>query len=414
MIRDENKQLERQQIMAKTNWKQGDVAVFAGYADPNIAEADQLLKPGDRVTIISKDKEGAMAAVPIVGDGEDKRDGDTVFEDEIVTVDEWTARIDAAKGVTQTEVVDPEVAADAEAAAAPSKGKGKVKEAVKKIAEKKTKEAAPEPVAEVKAKGKKAKAEAAPAPVENEPEELEIHHSSSVQTLLAEKDALEAAKELVNRAEETEFTLGGVLAHIQREGIHQKLGYAGKRGFEDYIEQELGVKYRKARYLINIYEYFTQLGIDETRLGSIGWSKAKELVGVATKENFDDLVQFAQDNTRDALIEHIRTEYVDAGEEGEQARVKRTILKFALFEDQANTVTRALDAAKAQQGSDNADAALEFICAEWSLMSQNNETTIEEQIELLQARFGVQLQIVQPGEGTADEAVAEDYNEEAA
>ncbi len=71
-----------------------------------------------------------------------------------------------------------------------------------------------------------------------------------------------------------------------------------------------------------------------------------------------------------------------------------TTWSFKLFEDQNSTVSRAIEAAKQQAQTDQIGAALEFICAEWSLMSENQQTTLEEQIELMEARFGVKLQVV--------------------
>ena len=44
------------------------------------------------------------------------------------------------------------------------------------------------------------------------------------------------------------------------------------------------------------------------KLSAMGWSKAKELVGVATKDNFDELVEFAETNTRDKLVEQFCVE----------------------------------------------------------------------------------------------------------
>jgi hypothetical protein len=385
--------------MAK--WKKDDIAVFTGYTDTTMAEADKLLQPGTRLRIHSIDKSGAMAAVPIIDGVEDVNAGDTVFEEEILNEADWNAsqgigsefaaevnaevaseevtelKPAAALSPSPRKGADPEVVADAEAAMVVDK-KQKITPVPKKTKEK---------VASAQA--------SLPVIIDEESDELEVRHQSSVQQLLAEKDALEAAKELVNRADETEFALGGVLAHIQREGIHQRLGYDGKRGFEDYIHTELGVKYRKARYLITNYEYFTALGIDETRLSAMGWSKAKELVGHATRENFDALVDYANTHTRDDLVDHIKTSYVDASDGTQVApKAKLTKWQFSLFDDQNNTVARAIEAAKKQAGSDDNNAALEFICGEWSLMSEGQETNLEEQLELLQARFGVRLQVV--------------------
>lgn len=390
--------------MAKAKFKKDDVVVFAGYTDDSV---EKILQVGQRLRIHEVDKDGTMSAVPVEGG-----DGDTVFSDEVMSVEEWEAKINAEKGITdgEAEALPEEVAEDLEAAAAPDKAKGKSKK--KAVIEKATKtKGASKKVATKKAVEEdkevaKAPAEQGVLPEVIHPETetvgedrdvLEVEHTSSVAALLAEKDALEAAQELVNRAEETDFTLGGVLSHIQREGIYQRLGYDGKRGFEDYIEKHLGVKYRKARYLIRTYEYFSTLGIDEKRLAAIGWSKAKELVGVATKENFDELMTFAEDksHTRDDLIEHIRTTYksAEAGEGQRQEKAKQTVLTFRLFNDQSETVNRALTAAKAQAGTDDPNAALEFICGEWSMMSENNEMTLEEAVRMVEARYKVTLSV---------------------
>lgn len=395
------------------------IVVFTGYAEKNL---EPLLTPGQQVRIFSVVGDGSFSAVPVETNEDGSfKEGDTVYRDEFQTLEEFAAAQAEASGTGQA--VDSEVAADLEAASAPEGKKNAAQ--TKKVVEAKAAEAvapAKSKPGKGKGKGKTTQAAAAEgeqgelpvstgaAPATGTSDVLEVTHSSSVAALLAEHDALEAAEELVRRSDETEFTLGGVLAHIQREGIHQRLGFQGKRGFEDYIEQRLGLKYRKARYLINIYEYFTNLGIDETRLSAMGWSKAKELVGKATLENFDDLVEYAEGHTREQLIEHLRTSYTDAGDGSDTGTsVKQTRLTFALFADQASTVTRALDAAKQQAGSDDPNQALEHICAEWSLMNESQQLTLDEALAAMEARYGVTLRQVHETGGQTDieDALAE-------
>jgi len=237
------------------------------------------------------------------------------------------------------------------------------------------------------------------APDHNNTSLPDDHQLSTVDTLLRGEDPLKVAERLVEHQDEDDFTLGGVLSHIQRHNLHCKLGYSGAGDFQQYIEQELGVKYRKARYLISIYECFSKLGLDEARLSAMGWSKAKELVRIVTKNNFDELADFAQSHSRRELIEHVRANYMDSQNHAHRAtaRPKKTKLVFSLHNDQATTVTRAIDAAKQQAGTDDINAAVEFICAEYSLMSENQALTLEETIELVATRFGVRL-VVAEGE----------------
>lgn len=219
----------------------------------------------------------------------------------------------------------------------------------------------------------------------------------TIDTLLHGEDPLKAAARLVERQDRDDFTLGGVLSHIQRHNLHCTLGYSGTSDFQQYIEQELGVKYRKARYLISIYECFSKLGLDEQRLSAMGWSKAKELVRVVNKDNFDALADFAEAHTRNDLIEHIRTNYMESNDDTRSASVrpKKTKLVLSLHNDQATTVTRALEAAKQQAGTDDLNVALTFACAEYSLMCENLSLTLEETLELIRVRFGVRLTVIE-------------------
>lgn len=238
------------------------------------------------------------------------------------------------------------------------------------------------------------------------------HEFSTVDTLLRDEDPLKVAERLVARQDEDDFTLGGVLSHIQRHNLHCKLGYSGTADFQHYIEQELGVKYRKARYLISIYECFSKLGLDEQRLSAMGWSKAKELVRVVTKDNFEALADFAQSHSRRELIEHLRANYMESNVDtrSASARPKKTKLVLSLHNDQATTVTRALEAAKQQAGTDDLNAALEFICAEYSLMCENLSLTLEETLELIRVRFGVRLIVIEDRQDDV-EALAGDQDD---
>jgi uncharacterized lipoprotein YehR (DUF1307 family) len=65
--------------------------------------------------------------------------------------------------------------------------------------------------------------------------------------ILEGADALDAAEDLVNQAEEAYFNLGGVLAHIYYEGHYKTAGFDGQNGFGDYTQERLNINYRKAR-----------------------------------------------------------------------------------------------------------------------------------------------------------------------
>lgn len=404
-----------------------DILIFTGYTDPNLPVEDQLLVIGQRLKVWEIDTSGAIAVLPGLEDGTfDEQNGDTVYDGEYMTLAEHEAE---QAGPAEGDTAEAAEAAAPSEAAQPAKKTAAKKstKAIKPAAETTAPAAKAAPAKKTAAKGKAKTTEAAPAetaPAEEAAPAAEtgkattiqpvnsvtVVHSSSVQALLGEYDALDAAQYLVERQAENDYTLGGVLAEIKREGIYQRLGYDGKKGFEEYIENSLGIHYRKAMYLIQIYEHFRQLEIPEERLAEIGWSKAKELTNITDRAKFDELYEFAKDNTRDALIEHIRST-VNAGDGsgGGTTTATKITRNFKLFEDQATTVDRAIAAAKTQAGSDDDNAALEHICAEWSIMQEGNQFSLEETLALVEARFNVSLQIapaqagVDAGEGTVDE-----------
>lgn len=361
----------------------GQVVRFVGYSDssvPPVFEVDQMI----RIERVNDD--GSMVAVPLDG-GE----GDTVFVEEIDTTS-----VDTSAPVSEEANEEPpfdveeqvEEAAVAEAPVKASKPKAKAKSKAKQ-------ETAAEAVET---------AQTTALTVVEEDGGVRVSDSDAVARILSEQDALDAAKALVTQAEETYFTLGGVLAHIYYEGIFKAVGFTGKRGFADYVEQELGVQYRKAMYLIDIYVTFRKLGVDERRLTQIGWSKAKELTKFATPENFDELVDMAGDKTREELVQHLRTTMVDA-ETGNSERVQRSVYKFVMFGDAITTVASALTEAQQMSNSDKPEVALEYICAEWLSMTAGIEVPLEDEIRRIEAKYGVTLS-VDEGDSQTDTVAA--------
>lgn len=254
------------------------------------------------------------------------------------------------------------------------------------------------PAAKPAAKAKPAAPAAKPAAkaAHEAAEALEIVNTESLAAILADQDALTAAKEVVQQIEEGYFNLGGLLAHIQQEELYQQAGYEGNQAFDRYVADELGIDYRKAMYLIKIYTHFSQLGVDESRLSEIGWSKAKELVGVATVENFDELVDFATEHSRTELQEHIKTTYQGGSGRGTgtgEPAVRKTTFKFAAFEDQANVILAAIEQAKEQHGITDDGEAMIVIMTEWASLVDGMDIPMEVAKDNFESRYGVSLTI---------------------
>lgn len=342
---------------------------FIGYESDT---PDPLLQPGDIVYVQTYDATTGMTVTKIGSEV-----GENLFDEEV------TAATDEEIAAAQASAAQASAPAEETA-----KGKGKAKG-------KATGDSA------VVTSGRRASSE-------DEEEEMSfeiVNDLEAVRKILEAQDAHTAARSLVNRSEELAFTLGGVLAHIYKEGLHKQAGYHGKRAFPDYCTNELGgLGYRKARYLINIYVKVTSLGIPEDRLAGIGWSKVKDLIGLETKEQFEAGLEFARTNPKSAIADYVREQYENAEDNTNTGvRVKRTRMTFAFTSEAADTVKAALKSAETVAGSTDPSDCLEHIIGEWRSSQEGIEVPLDEAIALLEARYDVRLQVVNQ---TAEEASA--------
>ncbi|HUU58435.1 MAG TPA: hypothetical protein VMZ50_02730, partial [Phycisphaerae bacterium] len=176
---------------------------------------------------------------------------------------------------------------------------------------------------------------------------------------------LARAKTLVEVASRTYIELGKVLAEIAREGYyrHEK----DKKGqeyatFEQYAEDCLGVKGRKARYLISINERLVEgAGVQQEMLQRIGWSNASQVARLP-QEVLDDpkkvekwIAKAEKTKHRDleAEVNDERNKVAEA--KGETSTLRAETLRretFWLFEAQHQNVVEALKLAGRLTGSE--------------------------------------------------------------
>jgi len=430
----------------------GQIVTFKGYA----TDADSpILQAGERVKIASQQDDGSFVVYAVDRKGADNADlGDALFPDEM----EATGNADdipapkapkAPKGkkkeAAAVEKMDAgEIQAQVETAKAekPAKGKGKKAAAKAEPVQTDIEDVVPAPLTTDEAFGGDDIDLDAPTgnvetgddysdvPVDPAVNEglvpglgnlsenafdtgvVSFEDSASVRKILAEsEDAIAAAKALAKRTQQNEFALGGVLHHIDRTGIWKTVmdvngnPYEGKRGFTQFIKDHLDVDYRKARYLINIYATFRRLGKDERDLDKITWSKAKEIAAIANikdeegtevgfdmlERDFDALAEMAEKGTRDDLVDHIKATYIHA----DNTKVKTYKVAAKFIGEAGDMVAASIEQAKPRTETGDVAAALELICGEWQLY--NADLTLDQAIAALQNKYGVTLQVVQPG-----------------
>lgn len=208
------------------------------------------------------------------------------------------------------------------------------------------------------------------APAEDLP--VVITDVGQLADLMAEGDPVETAARLINEAQENFFYFGGVMAHIYYDKLYVESGYTGDTAWEDFCEENFGMKARKAHYYISIYMRFSALpDFDIAKLTDIGWSKASLLANYVTTDNVDELVDRAKDVTYADLGGVLKEEFTSEGKTptGKTATrsgsVKRITFSFKLFEAGGEGVKLVLDEAKKRLGLDNDNAAFEHIVMEW-------------------------------------------------
>lgn len=393
-------------------------AIFKGYAEALPEGETGILTEGDPVKIVRLEGEENIIVVKVDDDGNEVLDdsnnpiADNLFPDELEPAEmddatEAAAEAPAAEAAPAPEpepapaakpaakrtakakpaakAAEPAAAAEPAPAAEEAPAAEKPKPTRRKAAAAKTEEEAPaaEPAP---AAAEETKSAITPTPVTT------IKDMVSVTEALSENanDALRAAKALVERAEQTDFTLGGVLCKIHETGVFKSLGFDGKRGFDEYVEQTLGIQSRKARYLMTIYTKFAMLGVDEAKLNEIGWSKAKELARIPDaelKKDFNKLVKMAGEKSRDDLIGHIKTKY-EVVTRGEQVQLKS--FSFKLAEAEALTVEEGLKEACTAIGEQDLNKALAHIVGEWRGHAATSDLDLDAFLELGMARFGLQ------------------------
>lgn len=409
----------------------GDVVVFKAYAVEMPVE-EQVAKAGDKMTILKLSSE-ANGGTPNEYHAQ-MEDGTVtaVYEDEVVLE---TTEVQTASEVSiapAPEVVEPTTAEEPAA-----------KEVVQEVVEQATTEKPAKPAkkaAKTKAKAKVAEPVAEPVPTEEVEEEVveplvvttdgemqpvlgvvqrnfgevvqqgtfmpETGLIEHVHRLIAERGGLAAAQTIKQTIKKqmvaNYYLMGGVLSHIYQTKQYGQLGYETDdkdKGFTAYVKEHLDIEYRRAMYLKDIYDRFTPMGEEfVSRLVNIGWSLAKEIAQVSKLENVGDedvlgLLEYAESHTRVELQDKIKTEYVNAGQGGQQEeRTKKLSMSFAFFADQGNVVQQAIADARTTHGLETDNEALFYIIQEWaSAVNGNAGFTEEMAIASVESRFNIKL-----------------------
>lgn len=270
---------------------------------------------------------------------------------------------------------DAQAQAEAEAAEAKAAKGTKGKAATKEAAPAKGKAAAKEAPA-AKGKGKAAPKAAAPAADDSDVPQLD-HEDPEVQELIdSGEDLIAVGQELEQKSGLAEYQLGGILSYIQRNKLHLGVeggdAYAEKGGFATFIKDYYNVDYRKAMYLIAIYNKFSQIELPEgesiaDKIALIGWTKAAKLERHLAEDgsNAVELLELAENSTVSDLSSALQEQTKVGGTRTDGESVTRTTLRFRLYEEEGSMVLRTLEEIQKQRGLADINEALYAMTQDW-------------------------------------------------
>lgn len=173
------------------------------------------------------------------------------------------------------------------------------------------------------------------------------------------------------------WELGEVLYHIFQNQYFLEYGYPN---WKDFCSQVLDIKWRTATYLKDIYGKFTSLGVKGEEIAGVGWVKLKELLPIIDKKNVREWIKVAKDKNISLVQLNARVKYALGKISKEEAERPPRTIGFKLYEEQLESVKRALEIAKRMTGSENYGYLLEMICAEFLITYDTvgeNESRLE-------------------------------------
>lgn len=174
--------------------------------------------------------------------------------------------------------------------------------------------------------------------------------------IIGNSDPLDKLNELALTINEHYFDVGCVLYHLKETDTYKTI--EGNKYYSDkhtkwkaFCEEKLSISYRTAQYWLNLYRYFSEMGIAREKLANLGWSKAKELIDVTEDPVIlDQILEAAPDMTIAQLQAYIQDFKVDVDGEAETVSFKK--FTFSLPAAMSEHAQEVVNAAARECGND--------------------------------------------------------------
>lgn len=162
-------------------------------------------------------------------------------------------------------------------------------------------------------------------------------------------------KTLIRDIEHSYIRLARGLIEVETSKLYIGWGF---ENFADFVENDLNIKYRRARYYIQIYKLLVKIyNIDSQVLSQIGWAKASR---IATASNHGQ-------RSRKEVLNYIKlaeSETLRTVEDKLHIKIKKDHNQFSvnLHKDQSDNVKACMELMKKVTDSDNMNHNLDTAC----------------------------------------------------
>jgi hypothetical protein len=202
----------------------------------------------------------------------------------------------------------------------------------------------------------------------------------------------------IESIDESYQTLAKLLHETYDNGYYLRWGF---ETFKEYCENDIGVQYRKARYLVGIAQTIVDLGIEWSEIEGIGWTKMRVLIPLLKEEGVGDWFELAkQYSVKD--LERLVKDHKEGFDISAKGGDNIVTLTFRMTPESSDIITDALDTAKKIIESNDNVLALEQLCYDF-VMSQGEvpeRTSLESLIKFAETHYGVNLTVISRDELT--------------
>ena len=194
-------------------------------------------------------------------------------------------------------------------------------------------------------------------------------------------------KDLRTQIEDGYWELAQDLNKVWNDTLYIEFGF---ESWSDYVEKELDFKVRTAQYMISIAGYFGKMSPDvQAWVKSLGWTKAKELVGKVDEESLPAWKKKTAGKSVSQIIDMLKVEKgAKSATSATPDEFKRRGFKLAL--PQLENVEAAVAKAKDDAKTDSEAHALDLICTEYLATHQGTEG-LNDYLARIEKIFGVSL-----------------------